>query len=83
MKLALGAAQIIAIGVLTTGCSTILANQGRAQLVEDCAEKGEGMRFLPGDTSRSDNPLFSSATVTGLCVGPDHPEYENAIAPEE
>ncbi len=69
--------------VMTSGCSTMLANQGRADLVKQCAAMGEGMRFLPGETRRSDNPIYSSASVQGQCVGPDHPDYEKAIGPEE
>ncbi len=71
------------IAVMASGCSTVLANQGRADLVEQCAEMGENMRFLPRETRKSDNPLFSSASVQGECIGPDHPEYEDAIVPDE
>lgn len=44
---------------------------------------GDNMRFLPGETRKSDNPLFSSASVQGQCVGPDHPEYAMALGPKE
>ncbi|WP_346784412.1 hypothetical protein [Aurantiacibacter flavus] len=66
-----------------SGCSTMLANEARSDLAAQCASMGPNMRFLQGETHKSDNPLFSKASVQGQCVGPDHPEYENAVAPEE
>lgn len=69
--------------IVVSGCSAALASKGRSDLAKQCAAMGENMRFLPGETRRADNPIFSSASVTGQCVGPDHPDYANALAPKE
>lgn len=69
--------------IAVSGCSAALASKGRSDLAKQCAAMGENMRFLPGETRRADNPIFSSASVTGQCVGPDHPDYANALAPKE
>ncbi|WP_439534590.1 hypothetical protein [Polymorphobacter sp.] len=76
-------AYLITAALAVSGCSTALANQGRADLIAQCASIGDNMRFLPGETRKSDNPLFSSASVQGQCVGPDHPEYAKALGPKE
>lgn len=74
---------LITTALAVSGCSTALANKGRSDLIEQCAAMGDNMRFLPGETRKSDNPLFSSASVQGQCVGPDHPEYAKALGPKE
>ncbi|MBU2033888.1 MAG: hypothetical protein KKH37_09000 [Alphaproteobacteria bacterium] len=83
MKISMRIAGLMAAVVMVGGCSTMLANQGRSELVAQCASMGENMRFLPGETRRSDNPLFSSASVQGQCVGPDHSDYDEAIGPDD
>ena len=83
MKRELRIAYVIAAALTASGCSTILANQARSDLIAQCASMEGNLRFLPGETRRSDNPLYSSASVQGQCVGPDHPDYATALVPEE
>ncbi|MBU2340547.1 MAG: hypothetical protein KKE77_04825 [Alphaproteobacteria bacterium] len=52
MKISMRIAGLMAGVVMVGGCSTMLANQGRSELVAQCASMGENMRFLPGETRR-------------------------------
>ncbi len=68
---------VLAIPVLG-GCSGMLANQALKQMQEKCAAKG--LQFVQDDVEKQDNPIYSSATVSGRCVGPGDPAYKSPPA---
>jgi hypothetical protein len=59
--------------VALTGCSAQLERQATADAQKQCAAQGK--QFVTTDTTQHDNPIYSSASVAGVCVGPDDPRY--------
>ena len=58
---------------LLGGCSGMLAQQALKDAQTQCAAKG--MQFVQDKVEKQDNPIYSSASVAGRCVGPGDPAY--------
>jgi len=58
---------------LLGGCSGMLAKQALKDAQAQCAAKG--MQFVQDSKVLHDNPIYSSASVAGRCVGPGDPAY--------
>jgi hypothetical protein len=71
MKFVLVIGSLILVGL--TGCSAQLEREVTADAQKQCAAKGK--QFVKTDSAQHDNPIYSSAEVTGVCVGPDDPRY--------
>jgi hypothetical protein len=67
----------IAAALGLSGCSGMLADNATKQAQSQCA--AEGKQFLPTNVEKHDNPIYSSAAVSGHCVGPGDPGY---VAPK-
>ena len=59
------------------GCSGMLADNAVQQGQKKCAAQGK--QFVQDDVEKHDNPIYSSAEVTGHCAGPGDPGY---VAPK-
>ncbi|HEX4859819.1 MAG TPA: hypothetical protein VFV07_01195 [Rhizomicrobium sp.] len=66
------ASMIVAL-VGLTGCSGMLADNATKQAQAQCA--AEGKQFVPTNVEKHDNPIYSSAAVSGHCAGPGDPGY--------
>ena len=55
------------------GCSGMLADNAIKQGQEKCAAQGK--QFVQDNVEKHDNPIYSSAEVTGHCAGPGEPGY--------
>jgi len=64
---------IIFTALLLSGCSGMLAGKALKDAQAQCAAKG--MQFVQDSKELHDNPIYSSAAVSGRCVGPDDPAY--------
>ncbi|HTT97318.1 MAG TPA: hypothetical protein VMF58_04670 [Rhizomicrobium sp.] len=60
-----------------TGCSGMLADQVTKEAQQKCASQGK--QFVQDDVKKQDNPIYSSAEVSGHCAGPGDPGY---VAPK-
>ena len=69
--------KIVLIAVLCVpflaGCSGMLAAQVLKEAQQKCAAQGK--QFVQDDLKRHDNPIYSSAEVSGHCAGPGDPGY--------
>ncbi len=77
MILTRGLGPLLLIGL--TGCAAQLERQVTADAQNQCAAKGK--QFVKTDSTKHDNPIYSSAEVTGVCVGPDDPRYVPPVTP--
>jgi hypothetical protein len=57
----------------------MLEGQALKTVQAQCAAKG--MQFVQDTKELHDNPIYSSATVSGRCVGPDDPAYVKPKVP--
>ncbi len=65
---------VLALAVpLLGGCSGMLAGQALKDAQAQCAAKG--LQFVQDNVEKHDNPIYSSASVAGRCVGPGDPAY--------
>ena len=62
---------------LLSGCSAMLANQVLKEAQQKCASQGK--QFVQDNLEKHDNPIYSSAEVSGHCAGPGDPGY---VAPK-
>ena len=69
---------VVAIALPLLGCSGFLEKNATMKLEADCAKMGR--QFVKTDSERNDNPLYSQAQVTGVCVGPEDPRYMQSVA---
>lgn len=69
------------LGVLAlislAGCSGLLAENATHKAQAQCA--AEDKQFVATNVEKHDNPIYSSAEVTGHCAGPGDPGY---VAPK-
>ena len=56
-----------------SGCSTMLANQALKDAQAKCVAQGK--QFVQDSVEKQDNPIYSSAEVSGHCAGPGDPGY--------
>lgn len=67
----------IAVGAFAlfglAACSGMLADDATRKLQAQCA--AEGKQFVPDKVEKHDNPIYSSAMVSGKCEGPGDPDY--------
>lgn len=59
--------------VALCACSTVLASSASSQLEAQCAERG--MQFVETDRELNEGLVISSASVSGICVGPEDPRF--------
>jgi hypothetical protein len=62
---------------LLAGCSGMLADQVTKDAQKKCA--AEGKQFVADKVEKHDNPIYSSAEVSGHCAGPGDTGY---VAPK-
>jgi hypothetical protein len=55
----------------------MLATQVLKEAQQNCAAQGK--QFVQDKVEKHDNPIYSSASVSGHCVGPGDPGY---VAPK-
>ena len=55
------------------GCSGMLASNATKKAEDECAAQGK--QFVSTKVEKHDNPIYSSAEVTGHCAGPGEPGY--------
>jgi hypothetical protein len=61
-----GALMLLVAALTLCTCSGMLADQALKQAQEGCSAKG--MQFLQDSVHKHDDPIFSSASVSGHCV---------------
>ena len=56
-----------------SGCSGMVADQVLKEAQQKCATQVK--QFVQDDLKKQDNPIYSSAEVTGHCAGSGDPGY--------
>ena len=78
----IGQVTILLVASLSLGaCATMAQEEARSQVVAQYASTG--MRFVEQSATAREGLVMSTGGVTGVCVGPDDPRWEQAAADDE
>ena len=73
MKLRRSTVAATILTLILSACAAQLEKDATVKLEADCAAMH--LQFVKVSSEKSDNPIFSQAKVSGVCVGPGDPRY--------
>ena len=79
MKLCRFTPAVTLLALILSACAAQLEKDATVKLEADCAAMH--LQFVKVSSEKSDNPIFSQAKVSGVCVGPGDPRYVSPATP--